>query len=126
MKSGVIFIFMLILLVASVSAYVEFPHASNSDRPTLGYPRWKVFMDPNDSNNLWALIASSTYHLYYSNNGGQTWNYGFDVTDNLDFHVSMDGDDNGDLFFTYPPAGSSSHGPIYLNKISYPVLVPVI
>lgn len=73
---------MFILLVSSVSAIVEFPYDS-AKRGTLGYPRWKIFMDEVDSNNLWAIIGDVDHHLYYSTNGGTSWGGGFDVRKGL-------------------------------------------
>jgi hypothetical protein len=127
MKRGIMFIFMLILLVSSVSAYIELPPTPSSgyfsNTATLGYPRWKVFMDTDDNQKLWAIVGDDSDNWYYSTNGGQSWEGGFDVVSGytLDQHVSLDGDSNDDLFFTYPSAyPSPGHGGIYLNKVSSP------
>lgn len=122
MKRGIMFILMFILLVYSVSAAVDFSY-DTIDKGTLGYPRWKIFMDTDNSDKLWAVVGDPDHNWYYSTNGGLSWQGGFDVVSGytLDQHVSLDGDSNDDLFFTYPSSSPSpGHGAIYLNKVSSP------
>jgi len=114
---------MLVLFVSSVSAIVEFP-GSATERSTLAYPRWKVFMDDSNSDNLWSIVAGDDDNWYYSTNGGLNWYGGFDVhgssTTMLDQHVSLDGDSDG-LYYTYPTYyADEGNGGIYVNKVSFP------
>ncbi len=114
---------MLVLLVSSVSAVVEFP-GSATERSTLAYPRWKVFMDESDNENLWAIVAGDDENWYYSMDGGLSWNGGFDVHGSssvmLDQHVSFDGDSDG-LYYIYPTYyADEGNGGIFINKVDYP------
>ncbi|MBD3401950.1 hypothetical protein GF420_03570 [candidate division GN15 bacterium] len=81
--------------------------SSEGNRPTLGIPRWKGYMDEANPNNFWishSTFSSSAGSLRYTTDGGQTWNSGdvqIDELGYMDMHLSMFGK-NGELYFTWP------------------------
>ncbi|KKQ55398.1 MAG: Coagulation factor 5/8 type domain protein, partial [Parcubacteria group bacterium GW2011_GWA2_38_13] len=104
---------------------------SSVDGGTLGIPRWKMFMDPANSNRLWALVADDHDQLLLSNDGGVSWTgftdsasqtyasrYAGEIRANIDYHASLAGDSSGNLFVVYPT--SPSPYALYFRRISAP------
>jgi len=111
-----------------------------SSSATLGFPRWKMFMDPIDSSRIWLLVADGHDQLFLSEDGGANWdyatnsnpnpyaevNYSLEVESWINYHASLYGDKvpeafgsgyDVNLYVTYP---SSSQDQIYFKKISDP------
>ena len=104
---------------------------SSVDGGTLGIPRWKMFMDPANSNRLWALVANDHDQLLLSNDGGVSWTgftdtasqtyasrYAGEIRANIDYHASLSGDSSGNLFVVYPT--SPSPYALYFRRITAP------
>jgi hypothetical protein len=83
---------------------------------TLSIPRHKIVMSTNDSSKFWFIFYEVTNNMYYSNNSGRTlYNLGTLQT-NLDYHTSLDIDENNNLYSTL----NISSGKAFLRKITSP------
>ncbi len=77
-----------------------------------------IAVDPNDGDNIIAVYSNyETRSLYYSNNGGQSWD---DISGNLEqFPNDLFGNGNGpSVRWAYIHQSNSKHGPIYFAATS--------
>lgn len=127
--------FILLLPVLQVSAdQLTAPQVVtgfNSDRGTMGIPRWKGYMDQANPDHLWISFDNTgpRTNICYTTDGGDTWSTDIiqiDINGYNDYHMSLFGR-NGELFYTWPnrdgiafrkfntPAHSNDdRGPMYL------------
>ncbi len=122
-------LFLVILVLSLFSGAGAETHILNttSSNPTLNIPRWKMFANASDPNELWLVIADNHDQIFKSLDGGATWTAFSDTAANtydtehggqvhgwVDYHASLTG--NGrDLWISYPDGTR-----IYWQKISSP------
>ncbi|RJO58995.1 hypothetical protein C4546_04155 [Candidatus Parcubacteria bacterium] len=105
----------------AVSAPVQVSTCSNYSC-TLTIPRYRLFMSQNDPNDLWLAFPNSRYNDFKkSNDGGLTWNAtepdALTVKGYMDFHASISGDSQDNLYLTDP---GPSAGIVWFRKIRAP------
>ncbi len=109
-------------VVAEVRAQVSIAAASQiatcrSASCVLTIPRSKLFMSPTDSNTLWAIFEKSSGNFMKSTDGGQTWSTPITIRSYLDYHASLSGDSQGNLYITDPGVGG-----VYFRKVNAPAV----
>ena len=110
-----ILLFSQIIILLAVPVNATQLLESSSPSPTLGFPRWKLYMHPLNSSLVWLLSSDNRDQLWHSNDAGETWTamsdlepdpydsiYASRVHPYLDYHASMYGDSSGNLFITHP------------------------
>lgn len=122
MKRVLIFLFVLVFLTSSVLAETTVLSGigATSDQATLGYPRWKMFMSPNDYNKTWITVSTPHDQIFHTIDGGQTWTgfsdtasntyssiYGGELTPYEDMHLALTGDNSENLFTIGPGYGTT-------------------
>lgn len=110
------FAFVLLLCVANLSRAQKVVGPTTLEGATMAMPRYKIFMSQNNPSRVWFVYASRNGNNYFrTSNGGDTWDASLNLKNYLDFHASLDGDANDNLYFTQPGSGSA-----YFRKIHAP------
>jgi len=78
---------------------------------TLTIPRHKIFMSQNDPNDLWVVFENGRYNNFKKSiDGGLTWTAtepdALTVEAYLDYHASLDGDSQDNIYVTNPGSGN--------------------
>ncbi len=134
-KTILIFVMLSFLIfVSSISSSAPVKLATTTDyQATMAIPRWKVFMSESNPQNVWAAFANSCgstnpncTNLVATNDSGLTWTAlqpdNMTISDFLDGHFSLSGNDNGDIFFTFPKYVSENYN-VMFRKFSSPAVV---
>lgn len=87
---------------------------------TLIIPRYKIFMSQNDPNDLWVVFENGRYNNFKkSADGGLTWTAtepdALTVESYLDYHASLDGDSQDNIYVTNP-----GNGNVHFRKANAP------
>lgn len=115
-RAAVLSLLGVALMVPTVHAATVEPSrqigTSSAQNPTMGIPRWKGWIHPEDPNRMWVSFAghsSTANNMVYTSDAGLTWStniMNIAINGYMDYHLSLFGK-GGDLFFTFP--GDQTH-----------------
>jgi len=119
MKNKILLVFGILLLVGIIFSEIVSAQtlvANCQADGVLTIPRYKNFQSMNNPNELWVLSPGGSGNLARSHDGGVTWQPEFDVGWYVNYHSSVSGDLNDNLYI----ADRQNNTHVHFTKINSP------